>query len=255
MKQETAFITGGASGIGRATAEALLRDGVRVAIADVNQAALTATAEELGRVGPEILPIHADLSDLSALDETFRRAISTFGRVDYLINSAAIFTGLTADLLEVSMEEWDRVMNVNLKMPMFLLQIYARHALERGGGGRVVLVSSSGAFRGPNNRPAYGASKGGITSLVRIAAAQLGQYDINVNAVAPGVTNTPGNLAGRNIDVSVLRQSVIDGPKANFLRRVSEPEDIAATIAFLCAPGSRQITGQTIHVSAGHITP
>lgn len=255
MTEGTAFITGGASGIGRAAAEALLRNGVRVAIADVNPSALEDTAEKLSGIGPEILPIHADLSDFDALGNTFDRAIAAFGQVDYLVNSAAIFTSLTADLLEVSMQEWDRVMNVNLKMPMFLLQLYARHAVRRGGGGRVVLVSSSGAFRGPNNRPAYGASKGGITSLVRIAAAQLGKHDINVNAVAPGVTNTPGNLAGRNIDVSVLRQSVIDGPKANFLGRVSESEDVAAVIAFLCTPGSRQITGQTIHVSAGHITP
>jgi NAD(P)-dependent dehydrogenase (short-subunit alcohol dehydrogenase family) len=138
---------------------------------------------------------------------------------------------------------------------MFLIQSFAKHAIKRGGGGRIVVVTSSGAFRAVKNRAAYGASKAGLTNLVRIAAAQLGPHDINVNAVAPGTTNTYGITTARNVDISVLQKSVSEGPFANFFKRVTEPEDVGATIAFLCTPGSRQITGQTIHVSAGLHTP
>ena len=254
MKGKVAFITGAANGIGRATARTFVELGANVAISDINGKALSEAVDELRPIGPKILPIEADLSALQNLDGYMQSAVREFGQVDYLINCAARLDG-TNDFLKVTEQEWDRELQLNLKMPMFLMQAFANHAIQRGGGGRIVVVSSSGAFRGLKNRPAYSSSKGGLTSLVRIAAAQLGPHNINVNAVAPGTTNTYGTTTARNLDPSVLQKSVSEGPTANFFKRVSEPEDIAATIAFLCTPGSRQITGQTIHVSAGQILP
>lgn len=254
MEGTTAFVAGGANGIGRAAVRLLLEAGCNVAIADYNQASLDEAVAELAGIGPKILPIQADLSDIGALDQHLQRAVDHFGRVDHLVNSAATMEA-THDLLTLDEAEWDRVLRLNLKMPVFLLQAFARHAVARGGGGRIVLVSSAAGFYAVNNRTSYGCAKGGLTVLVRIAAAQLAKYDINVNAVAPGTTNTHGTTTARGVDVSQLHLKVQSGGKSeNFFQRLSEPEDIAGTIAFLCAPISRQITGQTIHVSAGLVT-
>ena len=121
--------------------------------------------------------------------------------------------------------------------------------IEQGDGGRIVNVSSGSAFRALPATPAYGSSKAALLSLTRMGAGELGVHSINVNAVAPGITATP--MAVRALgDLDAL---VSDGPMANLLHRVSTPEDVAAVIVFLCLPASRQVTGQTIHTSAGSI--
>lgn len=130
----------------------------------------------------------------------------------------------------------------------------AANGIARGRGGRIVNVTSASAFRAQDTRPAYGSSKAALGALTRIAAAQLGTHDINVSAVAPGITNTPGAGSVRPSGLEVMRAKVSSGPQENFFHRMSEPEDVAATIRFLLGPGSRQITGQTIHVSVEAIT-
>jgi NAD(P)-dependent dehydrogenase (short-subunit alcohol dehydrogenase family) len=130
-----------------------------------------------------------------------------------------------------------------------------RRPISARGGGRIVNVTSASAFRAQHAKPAYGSAKGGLTTLTRIAAAQLGVHDINVNAVAPGITNTPGASYRRGVGVEAMRAKVSEGPQTNSFKRVSEPEDVAAAIVFLCSSGSRQINGQTLHVSAGAVTP
>ncbi len=251
MKGCVAFVTGGAKGIGRATVEAFVALGVNVAAIDIDEEALRETVAACSASGSKVVPIVADLADTSRLDGSFNAAVAEFGRVDYLVNCAAIVGG-TLDFLAVEQAEWKRFFRVNVNAPMVLMQTFARHAISRGGGGRIVNVTSSSAFRALRTRPAYGSTKGALGTLTRIAAAQLGEHDINVNAVAPGLTNTPGAIGAVG---DKLRQSAAEGPNANFFKRLSEPEDVSATITFLCSPGARQITGQTIHVSAGTITP
>jgi NAD(P)-dependent dehydrogenase (short-subunit alcohol dehydrogenase family) len=131
-----------------------------------------------------------------------------------------------------------------------LMKAVAQHMIARGSG-RIVNVTSSSAHRAVLSNVSYGASKSGLAQLTRSAAAELGQHGINVNAVAPGLTRTA--IVARNFSDEALANALRAGPIANLLQRVSEPEDIAATILFLCLPASRQITGQTIHVSAGAI--
>jgi NAD(P)-dependent dehydrogenase (short-subunit alcohol dehydrogenase family) len=252
MKGNVAFITGAASGIGRATARAFVSSGVRVGIVDNNEVELEAAVEELAVLGADVMPVLADLSQIERLDELLQSAIKRFGRIDYLVQSAAVVGG-TYDFLQIQPSEWDRALQLNLKTPMVLMQSFARHAIERGGGGRIVNVTSSSAFRAQGTRPAYGTSKAGLGALTRIVAAQLGEHDINVNAVAPGITNTPGAARAMNVDVEAMKAKVSEGPNANFFKRLTEADDVAAAIIFLCSPGSRQITGQTIHVSAGTI--
>ena len=252
MKGKVAFVTGGAKGIGRATVRAFLDAGVSVAFVDKDEEALRATAREFDAIGPGLFPILADLSDAAQLEPCFQSAVAKFGRIDFLFNCAAILGG-TLDFLDIQASEMERSFQMNAVTPMRLMQIFARHVIQRGGGGRIVNMSSSSAFRAQLTRAAYGSSKAAINTLTRIAAAQLGEHDINVNAVAPGLTNTPGVTLGGTVDAAMLQDKVSAGPHANFFKRMTEAEDVAATVMFLCSPGSRQITGQIIQVSAGTI--
>jgi NAD(P)-dependent dehydrogenase (short-subunit alcohol dehydrogenase family) len=253
MNGTVAFITGGASGIGLATAKGFVSLGTAVAIIDHDAPALASAEDALRASGAAVMAVHADLSLTEQLDPLFRSVVEGLGRVDYLVNAAARVGG-TYDLLEVQTSDWHQTLELNMTVPMLLMQCFARHAIERSGGGRIVNVTSSSAFRAQGTRPAYGSSKAGLGALTRIAAAQWGAHEINVNAVAPGITNTPGAIRAMRGTVETVAAKASSGPNANFFKRITEPEDVAATIVFLCSPGARQITGQTIHVSAGAVT-
>jgi len=160
-------------------------------------------------------------------------------------------TGKFQTLLEIDDENWNFVHTVNLKAPMLLMKHVARHMIDRGGSGRIINISSSSAFRARNSPMAYATSKAAIVQLTRCAAAELGRYDINVNAIAPGITATAMTRALGNAEA--LNGLAASGPLENLFHRVSQPEDVAAAILFLSLPGSRQITGQTIHTSAGAV--
>ena len=134
---------------------------------------------------------------------------------------------------------------------MLLMKHVARHMIDRGGGGRIVNLSSSSAFRARNSPIAYATSKAAIVQLTRSAAAELGRYDINVNAIAPGITATAMTQALG--DFAALQRVASSGALENLFHRVSQPEDVAAAVLFLCLPGSRQVTGQTLHTSAGAV--
>ena len=240
-----AVVTGAASGIGREVAVALAGHGAAVAGVDLDGEGLTRLVKEIGGCA-----IPADLADADAADRVVDDAVAALGRIDILINAAGTSSG--AGLVDTTVEVWDRVQAVNLRAPFLLMRAAARHMLTQGDGGRIVNVSSGSAFRALPATPAYGASKAGLLSLTRMGAGELGPAGINVNAVAPGITATP--MAVRALgDIDQLDRLVSDGPMANLLHRVARPEDVAAVIVFLCLPASRQITGQTIHTSAGSI--
>ncbi|HKA53635.1 MAG TPA: SDR family oxidoreductase, partial [Candidatus Binatia bacterium] len=194
------------------------------------------------------LPI--DLTDLKAIPAAVARVIEHLGRIDILVNCAGV-AGRFQSLLEMDEANWDFVYSVNLKAPMVLMQHVARHMIARGGGGRIVNISSSSAFRARNSPVAYASSKAALVQLTRSAAAELGPHDINVNAVAPGITAT--GMTRVLGDAEALQRVASSGPLENLFHRVSQPEDVAAAILFLCMPSSRQITGQTIHTSAGAV--
>jgi len=175
--------------------------------------------------------------------------LDRFGRIDILANVAGL--AVRATLFDADPDQWDRVYGVNVKAPFFLLQGVARHMVERGGGGKIVNVSSSSAFRS-GGEIVYASSKAAVAQLTRSAAAVLGPYDINVNTVAPGVTVT-AMIASSPIlgSEEAVQHQVSEGPLRNLLARASKPEDVAAAIVFLCLPASRQVTGQVLHTSAG----
>jgi NAD(P)-dependent dehydrogenase (short-subunit alcohol dehydrogenase family) len=184
-----------------------------------------ATARLLAGLGAVVVALDRDAATLSARCEAVPHTV--------LVNAAGII-GKT--VLTTSLEDWQRVLAIDLTAPFLLLQA----------------VGSSSAYRAVSSGAAYGAAKAGLGSLTRSAAWEFGPHGVNVNLVAPGVTRTPvtesafGGSGG-------MTAAVREGPLANLLGRVSEPADVAAVIGFLCLPGARQITGQVVHTSAGAI--
>ena len=250
LSGRTALITGGASGIGEATARMLAAAGAAIAIVDRDEAGAKRVASEIESAAGRATAHAADLLDIASIPSVVARVLSAHGRIDLLVNAAGV-SGDQGEILEQSEANWDRVHTINLKAPFRMIQEVARHMVERGSGGRIVNVTSSSAHRARQSMAAYGSAKAGLTQLTRTAAADLGRYDINVNAVAPGVTITP--MTQGIGDEAAFQKLVEEGPLSNLLKRPSRPEDVADAILYLCLPGSRQITGQTIHVSAGAV--
>jgi NAD(P)-dependent dehydrogenase (short-subunit alcohol dehydrogenase family) len=250
LQGKGAIVTGGASGIGRATVLALAQAGATVAVLDRDEEGVRATVSLVKQSGANAIAVPMDLAKTTELAPTVARVLDQVGRIDILINNAGV-TGRFQTLLEMDEQNWDFVLSVNLKAAMLLMKHVARHMIERGGGGRIINLSSSSAFRARNSPLAYASSKAALVQLTRSAAAELGPHDINVNAVAPGITATPMTQVIGNAEA--LQRVASSGPLENLFHRVSQPEDVAAVILFLCLPASRQITGQTIHTSAGAV--
>jgi NAD(P)-dependent dehydrogenase (short-subunit alcohol dehydrogenase family) len=250
LSGKVALVTGGASGIGRAAVAALLGAGAAVAVLDRDEGGVDAVVTQGKKSGGEVLAVVTELADAGRIPDAVARVLQHFGRIDILVNCAGV-TGKFQTLLEIDDKNWDFVHAVNLKAPMRLMQHVARHMVERGGGGRIVNISSSSAFRARNSPMAYATSKAALVQLTRCAAAELGPHGINVNAIAPGLTATAMTQALGDADA--LQRAASSGPLENLFHRVAQPEDVAAAILFLCIPASRQITGQTIHTSAGAV--
>jgi NAD(P)-dependent dehydrogenase (short-subunit alcohol dehydrogenase family) len=247
---KVAIVTGGASGIGRATVSGLLQRGAVVAVLDRDEAGAKSAADEGRKAGGNAIAFTVDLVDTKLIPGIVDRVIQQFGRIDILVNAAGVAGGRQT-LLELEESNWDFIHTVNLKASMFMMKSVAHHMIQRGGGGRIVNISSSSAFRARQSPIAYASSKAAVVQITRSAAAELGKYDINVNAIAPGITAT-GMTRPLGDDEALLRVAS-SGPLENLFHRVSMPEDVAAAIVFLCLPASRQITAQVIHTSAGAV--
>jgi len=243
LEGHTVLVTGASRGIGRATAELMAEQGARVA---VHYATNREAAEETlaGLAGDGHFPVAGDLGDPDAVATLTVDVYDRFGRLDVLVNNAGIFESHSPT--EVSFERWreawDRTLGVNLLGPAHLSFLVARRMVEQGGG-RIVNVSSRGAFRGEPDGPAYGASKAGLNALGQSMARALAPHGVIVCTVAPGWVDTDmaaETLAGADAD-SVRRQSP--------LGRVATPREVADVIAFLARPGNQSITGCIVDVN------
>jgi len=251
LADRVALVTGAASGIGWATARLLAGLGAVVVALDRDAATLSARCEAVPHADSRGLHQAVfDLADLDGIDSLVEEITAERGPVTILVNAAGII-GKT--VLTTSLEEWQRVLAIDLTAPFLLLQAVGRRMMApHGHGGSIVNVGSSSAYRAVSSGAAYGAAKAGLGSLTRSAAWEFGPHGVNVNLVAAGVTRTPvTEVAFGGPDG--IAAAVREGPLANLLRRVSEPADVAAVIGFLCLPGARQITGQVVHTSAGAI--
>jgi NAD(P)-dependent dehydrogenase (short-subunit alcohol dehydrogenase family) len=249
LADRIAVVTGGASGIGRATAIALAEVGARIVVVDRDPEGAERVAAELEQGGAEAKAYAVDLVDATAIDPLVNAILAELGRVDILVNCAGVTGGGRHSVLDFSDELYDTVMNINLRAPFLLTRAVGNHMAERGDGGRIVNLSSSAAFRATSSPAVYAASKAAINGLTRAAAADLAPYDVNVNAVAPGMTKTP--MTAHPGGDEAYERIVSSGPLENLFHRAAEAEDVANAIVFLCLPESRQITGQVLHTSAG----
>lgn len=243
LLDKTAVVTGAQKGIGRAAALALAGAGANVVVNyldDENAAAeIISEIEGMGRQAAVAKGNVANREDIT----TMMDAAEAFGGVDILVNNAGIFPRV--DFLSLSEEDWDKVMDVNLKAGFFCMQEAARRMVAKGRGGGIINLSSSAAFTGPPLGVHYGASKGGVIGMTRAAASALAEHDIRVNAIAPGLTDTAQPRDG------MTEEEIVEAANATPLGRLSLPEDIANTVVFLASDDSRQMTGQLMHVNAG----
>jgi NAD(P)-dependent dehydrogenase (short-subunit alcohol dehydrogenase family) len=246
LSGQAAIVTGAASGIGRATAVALAGEGASVAVLDRDAAA----AEEVAASVSRGLAVPCDLATPAEIGPAVDRAASAFGRLDLLVNSAGIL-GPRTMLADVTAEAWDALHAVNVRGAVLVTQAFVPHVLRGERGGRIVNVSSAAAHRAAAYSLPYASSKGALEAATRVLAGELAPHDVNVNAVAPGVTATA--IYGPDDTDEARTARAREGTSANLFGRFSDPEDIAATILYLCVPGSRQVTGQIVHVSAGAI--
>lgn len=246
LEGKTALVVGAGSGIGRAGAELLAREGANVVCADVNSAGVWATVDSITRAGGRASTFVADVSESSAAQALAQAPFDAFGALDVLIYSAG--TSATASILEHTRAEWDRVISVNLTGAFMLGQAVAQRMVTQGRGGSIVFVTSQLAQVAVREKSAYLASKGGLRSLTMGMALDLAPHGIRVNAVAPGPVLT--ELTKRRFADPKIRQWTIDHIPAG---RLGEPEDIAGAIAFLASDESRWVVGTTIVVDGGYL--
>ena len=247
-----ALITGAAGGIGRATAERLLRDGWVVGLCDVDATRLAETRAALDPDGSgRLLEIAADLRAPSACERAVAAVTEWAGRLDCVVNAAGVWTEGPSDA--VTEDEWDRVIDINLKATFFMCR-YAIPALERTSGCIVNLSSDAGLF-GNKGAAVYSASKGGVTLLTRALAVELAERGVRVNALCPGDVDTPmihyqANTFGGGDPAGYLRALLAhypQGPRARFI----QPSEIAALIAYLVSPEAAPVTGACISIDFG----
>ena len=236
-----ALVTGAARGLGLAAATRFLADGWHVAMLDILGDTLLAAAKNLNRPDA-ILTLEADVSDPSAVQRAVQQAKDHFGRIDALVNNAGI--AIFKPILEVTLEDWQKVMAVNLTGPFLMTQAVAPIMRDQGGGAIVNITSISG-LRASTLRVAYGTSKAGLAHLTKQQAAELGEYGIRVNAVAPGPVDTAMALA---VHTPEIRADYHDHMPLN---RYGLESELANAIFFLSSDQASFVTGQVLCVDGG----
>lgn len=245
---KVALVTGGGSGIGRASSVAYARDGARVVIVDVNVEGGEETAQLIKEAGGDAVLVHADVSKAADAQNMVERAVEAYGRLDYAFNNAGVSglsRGSTADYSE---EDWDRVIGINLK-GVWLCMKYEIPQMLKQGGGAIVNTASIAGLVGIRGTCAYIAAKHGVAGLTKAAALEYAESGIRVNAVCPGYINTPlirpffDEFDGMEADVIAKHP----------LGRLGEPNEIAEAVVWLSSPAASFVTGHTMTVDGGYV--
>jgi NAD(P)-dependent dehydrogenase (short-subunit alcohol dehydrogenase family) len=246
LKDKVVIVTGAASGIGRRISEDFARAGAKVAVVDRNGPGV----EELcSRLDAEAcLPVAEDVLADAAAERMVGAAVDAFGDLDVLVNCAGIFP--TAPALEISAKEWDRVLETNLRAPFLCSQAAARRMVDTGKPGSIVNITSSAAVVARPGVAHYCASKAALVMLTKVLAIEWAQHGIRVNAVAPGLVETPGVGALTATEEGRVehRRKIARIP----LARIGEPGEISEAVLFLASGSSSFITGETLFVDGGY---
>jgi NAD(P)-dependent dehydrogenase (short-subunit alcohol dehydrogenase family) len=247
LVDKVAIVTGGGSGIGRSTAIRFAKEGAKVTIADIDSTGGEETLALIRESGGEAIFVQTDVRDSHQIKELIDFTTGTYGSLHILVNNAGIGHSevKSVDLPE---EEWDRVIDINLKS-VFIGIKYAVPELIKSGGGAIINTSSLLGLKGKSYQAAYNASKAGVVLLTQNAALEYGKNNIRVNAIAPGVIDTK--------IIESWRQDERKWPiisRANALRRIGTPDEVANAIVFLASDEASFITGSTLSVDGGGLT-
>jgi NAD(P)-dependent dehydrogenase (short-subunit alcohol dehydrogenase family) len=242
FSDKVAFVTGAASGIGRATAVAFATEGARVAVLDLTEEALSETAKAVRNAGAQVLTIACDVSVPDQVEAAIRQVIETFGRLDIAFNNAGV-ENKAAPVAEIELDEWDRILDINLR-GTFVCMKYELAQMVRQGNGVIVNTSSGAGVRGVAGGASYAASKHAIIGLTKSAALDYAKQNIRVNAILPGNIETPMMDRFTNGDI----QKAIDLEPVG---RLGKPEEIADAVLWMSADLGGFVTGAAISVDGG----
>ena len=243
---KVALVTGAGGGIGLATAEAFAKAGASVIVADRDEETIGKAAEGLRAAGHNAIGVTCDVTDTAQVEAMIERAVSTYGRLDAAFNNAGVNSEAAA-FLETSDDEFERVMNVNLRGVWNCMKGELRQMMAQGSGA-IVNCSSIGGLKGSRGRSAYSASKHAVIGLTRSAALDYAAKGIRINAVCPGMVNTPmAVFVTKNYDPEIVSRMVAQEP----IGRFGEPEEIAAAVVWLCSPAASFMVGHAMAVDGG----
>jgi NAD(P)-dependent dehydrogenase (short-subunit alcohol dehydrogenase family) len=247
LAHKVALITGGASGIGRATAILFAQEGAAVAIADINSGQGRSTTADIESAGGKAIFIPCDVTRAEDCRTAVKKTVAAFGGLHILFNNAGIIR--RADVLYTTEEEWDRVMAVNVKS-VFLMSKYAIPYMEKAGGGSIINTSSGWGLKGGGNAVSYCASKGAVTNMTRAMAIDHGAMNIRVNAICPGDTDTP-MLRDEARQLGQPEEDFMAEAADRPLRRYAQPIEIARAVLYLASDAASYMTGAAMIVDGG----
>ena len=248
LEGRVAIVTGGGHGIGKAYALRLAQEGAKLVIAELDENAGSAVARELTAAGHEAFAVRTDVSDAQSVENMAAATMERFGRIDVLVNNAAIFATIPmsrAAFDRIEIAEWELMMNVNVKGPWLASRAVVPH-MRAQGYGKIINISSSTAIKGSASRIHYVTSKAGVIGFTKTLANEVGADNICVNCIAPGST-----LSEENPDDGILKMRK-DAAAVRALKRVQEPADLTGAVVFFASADSDFITGQTLVVDGGN---
>ncbi|HEY3303935.1 MAG TPA: SDR family oxidoreductase [Candidatus Binatia bacterium] len=242
LKEQVAIVTGAAQGIGAHYARGLAKEGASVAVVDILDP--NPVAKEIVGNDGKALPLRIDVSDEGQTKDMARKVLETFGRIDILVNNAAVYGTIVRKPFEqITVEEWDKLYAVNVR-GIFLCVKAVAPTMKAQRSGKIINATSSTFFKGNEDFLHYVSSKGAVVAMTRSLARELGEYNINVNAIAPGQTLSEANLKrGDKVDANSLR--------IRLLKKRLYPEDLVGTIIYLSSSDSDMMTGQVLLVDGG----
>ena len=245
LKEKVAIVTGAGQGIGCGIALRLAEFGANVVLLDIRQNTIDEVAEEIRSKGVEALPLQVDVTRSERLRHMARQVMAEFGQIDILVNNAGI-TGRTVPMVELNEQDWDQVMDLNLKAVFLCCQAVLGYMIERRYGKIVNVASIAGKEGNPTLVP-YSVSKAGVICLTKALAKEVTDYQINVNCVSPAVIQTPilDGMASSTVDYMISKIP---------MGRVGKPEEVAAVVHFLASDDAGFVTGQCYDVSGGRAT-
>jgi 3-oxoacyl-[acyl-carrier protein] reductase len=242
LENKVAVITGGAQGIGRATALGMAREGAKVVVADLQSEKATAVANEVKALGSDALGIEVNVADESSVKKLTETTFADFGRIDILVNDAGIY--LKSSVVDMSEADWDRTLDINLGGNFLCCRAFVP-AMRAQKSGRIISIASGIGHYGMKQFSHYAASKAAIIGLVKSLARELGPDGITVNAICPGSANTAMPRGHRT------EEEVMQRLRSTPLPHVLEPEDIAGPVVFLASDAAAYITGQSYNINCG----